>query len=85
MDKTTTDSGLVVVAGKHGLSVTLDVERSRVWAGGETPDGRELDAVRREVRREVSELLERMGKSRAEVYAHAEHGGSTLDVIGGDE
>lgn len=65
---------------KVARTATLSLADSIVWAGRETPDGRDLDEVRTRVRREVQAIADSIGQS-IEVYSCKRHGACKLDVI----
>jgi len=65
-------------------AVTLTRAESVIWAGPQTPDGRELDEVRRSVRREVQEAANDSGCVH-EIYACQRHGGHIVDIVYPDD
>lgn len=61
-------------------TATLTLAESMVLASAHTPDGRELDRVRRQVRDEVGRVADEL-RLPIEVYACQRHGGHLWDVV----
>ena len=61
---------------------TLSREDSRVWAGKELPDARDLYEVRGRNRQKLEAAMRRHGSLEGYIYASERHGGCLLDVIG---
>lgn len=59
---------------------TLTLAESMVLASAHTPDGRELDEVRRRVRQQVSRVADVLG-SQIEIRACLRHGGHIVEVV----
>ena len=61
-------------------AVTLTLAESVIWAGPQTPDGRDLDEVRRRVRAEVQAAANETQHT-YEIYACKRHGGCIVDIV----
>jgi len=72
-----------VIAGHtKGLLIgTLSREDSAVWAGPKTPDGRDLDEVRKRNRQEMRRKLRARSCAEGHIMASERHGGCMLDII----
>lgn len=71
-----------IVKGQNNTLIgTLSREDSRIWAGSQTPDGRDLDEVRDRNRKQMAAAMARRGSEIGMLFASARHGGCTLDVI----
>lgn len=60
---------------------TLSRSDSSVWAGSRTPDGRDLDEVRRRNREAMRYAMQRRGAEQGTIVASARQGGCTLEVL----
>ena len=65
---------------RSSRTATLTLAESMVLASAHTPDGRDLDVVRRAVREQVSSVADELNES-IEVYACKRHGGFLWDVV----